>query len=163
MKKVVLVILACCSIGMTMNAVALEDYVGISLDAAKSSENGVNNSSAGFTGMISARPNDYYGYEVQGGILGKIGQFSSNAEVDFSMAGFLPLDNSGINLYGKAGVDAIYSSGNVFNTGLTYDAGVEYQPGNGAIRLGFQRLEVGKSRSLRTKLMGVTFLVKLEK
>src|SRR5450759_1175824 len=63
MKKIALVILACFSIGMTMNAVALEDYVGFSLDAVKSSENGVNNSSAGFTGMISARPDEYYGYE----------------------------------------------------------------------------------------------------
>jgi hypothetical protein len=163
MKKIALVILACCSIGMTMNAVALEDYVGISLDAIKSSENGVNNSSAGFTGMISARPENYYGYEVQGGILGKIGQFSSSGEADFSMAGFLPLGNSGINLYGKAGVDAIYSSGNVFNTGLTYGAGIEYQRGKIAARLGFQHFNVGKSPSLSTKLIGFSFLVKLEK
>ena len=163
MKKVVLVILACFSIGMTMNAVALEDYVGFSLDAAKSSENGVNNSSAGFTGIISARPNEYYGYEVQGGTFGKIGPFSSNGEADFSIAGFLPLGDSGINLYGKAGVDAIYSSGNIFDTGLTYGAGVEYQRGNGAVRLGFQHFNVGKSPSLSTKLIGVTFLVKLDK
>ena len=163
MKKIALVILACFSIGMTMNAVALEDYVGFSLDAVKSSENGVNNSSAGFTGMISARPNEYYGYEVQGGILGKIGPYASNAEVDFSMAGFLPLGNSGINLYGKAGVDGIYTSGNVYNSGLTYGAGVEYQRGRGAVRLGFQHFNVGKSPSLSTKLIGVTFLVKLDK
>ena len=166
MKKIALIILACFSIGMTMNAVALEDYVGFSLDAAKSSENGVNNSSAGFTGMISARPNEYYGYEVQGGIFGKIGPFSSNGEADFSIAGFLPLGDSGINLYGKAGVDAIYSSGNVFNTGLTYGAGVEYQRGKGAVRLGFQHFNVGNntvSPSLSTKLIGVTFLVKLDK
>lgn len=163
MKKVVLVILACCSIGMTMNAVAQEGYVGFSLDAVKSSKNGVNNSSAGFTGLISARPNEYYGWEVQGGILGKTGLFSASGEADFSIAGFLPLGKSGINLFGKAGVDAIYSSGNVFNTGLTYGAGVEYQRGTGAVRLGFQHFNVGKSPPLSTKLIGVTFLVNLDK
>jgi opacity protein-like surface antigen len=163
MKKVVLVILACCSIGMAMNAIALEDYVGFSVDAVKSSENGVNNSSAGFTGLISARPNEYYGYEEQVGIFGKAGPFSLNAEGDFSVAGFLPLGDSGLNLYGKAGVDVIYSSENVFNTGFTYGAGVEYQRGKGAVRLGFQHFNVGKSPSLSTKLIGVTFLVKLDK
>jgi opacity protein-like surface antigen len=163
MKKVVLVILACCSIGMAMNAVALEDYVGFSAGAVKSSENGVNNSSAGFTGLISARPNEYYGYEEQVGIFGKAGPFSLNAEGDFSVVGFLPLGDRGINLYGKAGVDAIYSSKNVFNTGFTYGAGVEYQHGKGAVRLGFQHFNVGKSPSLSTKLIGVTFLVKLDK
>jgi hypothetical protein len=162
MKKMILEILACCSVGMTMNAVALEDYVGFSLDSVKSSENGVNNSSAGLTGMISARPNEYYGWEVQGGMLGKVGPFSASGEADFSIAGFLPLGKSGINLYAKAGADAMYSSGNVFNNGLTYGAGVEYQCGKGAIRLGFQHFNVGKSPSLSTKLIGVTFLVKLD-
>jgi hypothetical protein len=163
MKKVALVILACFSIGMTMNAVALEDYVGFSLDSVKSSQNGVNNSSAGLTSMISARPNKYYGWEVQGGILGKIGPFSASGEADFSIAGFVPLGDSGINLYGKGGVDAIYSSGSVFKTGLTYGAGVEYQHGQGIVRLGFQHSNVGKSPSFSTKLIGVTFLVKLGK
>ncbi|MGA7748697.1 MAG: hypothetical protein WCA63_00985 [Gallionella sp.] len=149
-----------------MNAAALDDFVGLSLDSVKSSENGVNNSSAGFTGMISARPNEYYGYEVQGGIFGKIGPFSSSGEVDFSIVGFLPLGDSGINLYGKGGVDAFYSSGNVDNNGLTYGAGIEYQRGKGAVRLGFQHFDVGNSTqspSLSTRLIGVTFLVKLDK
>jgi hypothetical protein len=163
MKKVVLVILACCGIGMTMNAVALEDYVGFSLDAVKSSENGANNSSAGFTVMISARPNEYYGYEVQGGIFGKTGQYSVSGEVDYSMAAFLPLGNSGINLYGKAGADATYSSGNVSSTGLTYGAGVEYLRGKGVVRMGFQHFNLGKNPSIDTKLVGVTFMVKLDK
>jgi hypothetical protein len=162
MKKVVLVILACFSIGMTMNAVALEDYVGFSLDAVKSSENGENNSSAGFTSMISARPNKYYGWEVQGGILGKTGRYSASGEADFSIAGFVPFGESGINLYGKAGVVSIYSSGSVFHTDLTYGAGVEYLRGKGVVRLGFQHFNVGKSPSLSTKLIGVTVLVKLD-
>jgi len=162
MKKVALVLLACFSLGMTMNAEALEDYVGFSLGAVKSSENGINNSSAGFTSMISARPNEYYGWEVQGGILGKTGRYSASGEADFCIAGFVPLGNSGINLYGKAGVASIYSSGSIFHTDLTYGAGVEYQRGKGIARLGFQHFNVGKSPSLSTKLIGVTFLVKLD-
>jgi hypothetical protein len=163
MKKVALVLLACFGIGMAMNAVAADDYTGFSLDAVHSSENGVNNSSAGFTGLFSARPNEYYGYEVQGGIFGKVGPFSSNGEIDFSVAGFLPLGGSGFNLYGKAGVDDFYSSENANNQGLTYGASVEYQRGKGAIRLGFQHFNVGNntlSPSLSTNLNGVTFLVK---
>jgi opacity protein-like surface antigen len=163
MKKVVLVILACCGIGMTMNALALEDYVGFSLDAVKSSENGENNSSAGFTVMISARPNEYYGSEVQGGIFGETGKYSVSCEMDYSMAVYLPLGSSGINLYGKAGADGIYSSGNVSSTGWTYGAGVEYQHGKGIVRLGFQHFDLGKNPSLSTKLVGVTFMFKLDK
>jgi len=161
MKKVALVILACFSTGMTMNAVALEDYVGFSLDAVKSSENGVNNSAAGITAMISARPNEYYGWEVQGGILGKTGPYSASGEADFCIAGFLPLGNSNINLYGKAGGVATYSSGGVYNSGLTYGAGVEYLGGKSVVRLGFQSFDVGNSSSLNTKLIGITYLVKL--
>ena len=166
MQKVVLVILACFSFGLTMGASALDDYVGFSLYSVKSSESGASNTSAGFTGMISARPNEYYGYEVQGGILGKIGPFSSSGEADFSIAGFLPLGGSGINLYGKAGVDDVYSSQNVNNQGLTYGAGVEYQGGKGIVRLGFQHFNVGNNtppRSLSTNLIGVTYLFKLDK
>jgi hypothetical protein len=166
MKKVVLIMLACFSFGTAMEASALDDYVGFSLYSVKSSESGVNNTAAGFTGMISARPNEYYGYEVQGGVLGKIGPFSSSGEADFSIAGFLPLGGSGINLYGKAGLDDVYSSGNVNNEGLTYGAGVEYQGGKDIVRLGFQHFNVGNSTlspSLSTNLIGVTFLFKLDK
>ena len=163
MKTVVLVMLACFSIGMTMNAFALEDYVGFSLDAVKSSENGVDNTSAGVTSMISARPNEYYGWEVQGGILGKVGSYSASGVADFCIAGFVPLANSGINLYGKAGLASTYSSTSVFNTDLTYGAGVEYQRGKGIVRLGIQHFNVGKSPSFSAKMIGITFLVKLDK
>ena len=162
MKKVVLVILACFSMGITMNAAALEDYVGFSLDAVKSSENGVNDTSAGFTSMISARPNEYYGWEVQGGILGKTGRYSASGEADFCIAGFVPLGNSRINLYGKAGGASTYTSGSVFNTDFTYGAGVEYQRGKGIVRLGLQHFNVGKSPSLSIKLIGVTVLIRLD-
>ena len=163
MKKVACVLLACVGIGSATRAVATDVYTGFSLHAVRSSENGINNSSAGFTGMISARPNPYYGYEVQGGIFGKIGPFSSSGEVDFSVAGFLPFGQSGINLYGKAGVDDFYSSQNVNNEGVTYGGGIEYQHGKVAVRLGLQHFNVGNnalSPSLSTKLIGVTFLVK---
>lgn len=145
MKKVALAIIACLSTGMTTNAVALEDYVGFSLDAVKSSENGMDTSSAGVTSMISARPNEYYGWEVQGGILGKVGSYSTSGEADFCIAGFLPLGDSGINLYGKGGLATTYSSGNVFYTDSTYGAGVEYMRGKGVLRVGIQQFNVGRT------------------
>jgi len=161
MKIVALVLLACCGIGMNMNALALEDYVGFSLDAVKTNDNGVNDSSAGITTMLSARPNKYYGWEVQGGILGKVGPYSASGEGDFCIAGFVPLGNSYINLYGKAGGVATYSSGSVYKSGLTYGAGVEYAGGNHAVRLGYQNFNVGKSPALNTNMIGITLLVKL--
>jgi hypothetical protein len=163
MKTVGLGILACFSMGMTMDAAAIDDYVGYSLDAVKSSDNGENHSSAGFLSMLSARPNEYYGWEVQAGILGKTGSYSASGEADFCIAGFVPLGNSGIKLYGKAGADATYSSTSVYHSGLTYGAGVEYQLGKDAVRLGFQHLDVGKSPSFSTNLIGVTLLVGLRK
>ena len=163
MKKAALAILACFSIGMSINAIALEDYVGFSLDAVKTSENGINNSAAGITTMISARPNESYGWEVQGGILGRTGPYSASGEADFCIAGFVPLGKSNINLYGKAGGVATFSSGGVYHSGLTYGAGVEYLGGKSVVRLGFQNFDVGKSPTLNTKLIGITLLVKLDK
>lgn len=163
MKKAARVLLACVGICTATSAVATDVYTGFSLDAVRSSESGINNSSGGVTALISARPNPYYGYEVQGGIFGKIGPFSSSGEADFTVAGFLPLGQSGINLYGKAGVDDFYSSQNVNNEGVTYGAGIEYQHRKGAVRFGFQHFNVGNgtlSPSLSTKLIGITFLVK---
>lgn len=161
MKNILRVVLACFSLGMMMNAVALEDYAGYSLGAVKSSADGVNHTSPGFSGMISARPNQYYGWEVQSSMIGRVGKYAASGVVDFSLAGFVPLGNSGINLYAKAGPDAIYSSGGVFATGLTYGAGVEYQGGNNIFRLGIQHFNIGKSPSLGANLIGVTLMVKL--
>lgn len=168
MKKVALVLLACFGICITVNAFAADTYAGISLDAVRSRYNGVNNSSSGFTVLLSARQNEHYGYELQGGLFGKVGPFSSNGEIDLSVIGFLPLDDSGFNLYGKAGVNDFVSSsslshGNINNVGLTYGAGVEYQRGKGAARLGIQHFNVGNntlSPSLSTNLIGITFLFK---
>lgn len=166
MKKTVLVLLACFGIGMTMNAFAVDTYVGISLDAVQSRYKGTNNSSAGFTGLFSVRLNEHYGYELQGGIFGKVGPFSHNGEIDLSIVGFLPLDERSLYLYGKAGVNDFFSSSsgvNVDNPGLTYGAGVEYRHSKGAVRLGFQHFNVGNnivSPHLSANLIGVTFLFK---
>jgi hypothetical protein len=162
MKKVALAILACFSMGMTMDAVALEDYLGFSLGAVKSSDNGVDYSSAAFSSILSARPNKYYGWEVQGGLLGQIGPYSVTGEADFCIAGFLPLGKSGINLYGKAGVDALFSSGKIFNTDLTYGAGVEYQDGKSILRLGYQHFNVGDSPEISAELFAITMMLKLD-
>lgn len=164
MKKAALLMFAC--FGIPLNAAALEDYVGASLDAIRSSENGASNSGGGIGTMISARPDRYYGYEVQARLFGKAGSYSTNAEADFSIAGFLPLADSGIDLYGKAGVDSVYSAGNIFNTGLTYGAGIEYLGHKSGIRLGFQHFNVGNgnlSPTLSTRVIGITYLVKLGK
>lgn len=166
MKKIVLVLLACFGTGMTMNAFAVDTYAGISLDAVQSRYNGTDNSSAGFTGLFSARLDEHYGFELQGGLFGKVGPYSSNGEIDLSIVGFLPLGEKGFNLYGKAGVNDFFSSSagmNIDHPGLTYGAGVEYRYSKGAIRLGFQHFHVGDnivSPSLSTNLIGVTFLVK---
>lgn len=161
MKNLLRTVLACFSLGMMMNAVALEDYVGYSLGAAKSSKDGVNHTSPGFFGMISARPNEYYGWEVQSSMIGRVGKYAASGEADFSLAGFAPLGNSGINLFAKAGPDVIYSSGGVYATGFTYGAGAEYQNNNNILRLGIQHFKVGKSPSRSTNLIGITLMVKL--
>jgi len=162
MKKAALAIIACFSIGTANIAVALEDYVGFSLDAVKTSENGVDHSAAGVTAIISARPNKFYGWEVQGGILGKTGPYSASGEADFCIAGFVPLGRSNINLFAKAGGAATFSSGGVYSSGWTYGAGVEYLNGKNVFRLGFQNLDVGKSPSLSTKLVGISLMFKLD-
>jgi hypothetical protein len=162
MKIATLIVLAWFSFGTTMNAIALEDFVGFSLNAAKTSESGVDNTAAGITTLISARPNKYYGWEVQGGILGNTGAYTVSGEADFCIAGFVPLGKSNINLYGKAGGVATYSSGGVYNSGLTYGAGVEYLGGKGVFRLGFQNLDVVKYHSFSTKLIGITYMFKLD-
>jgi hypothetical protein len=162
MKKATLLVLACLCIGMSMNAIALEDFVGFSLNEVKTSDNGVDNTAAGITTLISARPNKYYGWEVQGGILGKNGAYTVSGEADFCIAGFVPLGNSNVNLYGKAGGIATFSSGGVYNSDLTYGAGVEYMSDKGVFRLGFQNFNLGKHPSLSTKLIGITYMFKLD-
>lgn len=148
-----------------VDAMADGVYTGLSLDSAQSTQNGVKNSSFGLTGLISLRPSDYYGYELQAGYFGKAGPFNSNTELDGAAAGFLPLGESGFSLYGKAGLAWVYSSAGAGMTaskfGVTYGAGIEYHRNTGAIRLGFQHFNVGNDTlapSLSTNLIGITFL-----
>ena len=146
MKKISLVTLA--ALGMfSMNAFADSDtYNGFTLAYVQSSQNGVSDSTTGITILRSKRLNVHYGYEMQFGLFGNIGSYSTNGFVDLSALGLLPLGESGFNLYGKAGLADVYSrgsSGAANNIGLTYGAGFEFKRDIGKVRVGFQHLNVG--------------------
>jgi hypothetical protein len=166
MKKIALATLV--SLGMlSMNAFAdVDAYNGFSLDYIRSTQNGMNNDSSALTILKSVRPNEHYGYEMQFGLFGTSGPFTSNAFVDLSAIGFVPLSDRGLKLYGKAGLVDVYSRGSLGtanNLGLTYGAGFEFPLDNGAIRVGFQHFNVGNntlSPSLSTNLIGLTILLK---
>jgi len=167
MKKLALLLFAWFGISVAVGAFAEDDFdlfTGLSLDSARSTQNGVKNSSAGLTGIFSTRYIDkHYGFEVQGGYFGKSGQFTSNVEADLCAIGLLPLGGSGINLYGKIGFADVFSTTSENNTGLTYGAGVEYQRNVMALRLGLQHFNVGGNTqltSVRTNLIGIAVLVK---
>jgi hypothetical protein len=165
MKKIALATLV--SLGMlSMNAFADSAvYNGLSLDYIRSTWNGMNNDSSALTILRSVRPNEHYGYEMQFGLFGNSGPFTSNAFVDLSAIGFVPLSDRGLKLYGKAGLVDVYSRGSLGtanNLGLTYGAGFEFPLDNGAIRVGFQHFNVGNSTlspSLSTNLIGLTILL----
>jgi hypothetical protein len=164
MKKIALAALV--PLGMlSMNAFAESDaYNGFSVGYVRSTQNGMHNSSSVVTIMRSVRPKERYGYEMQFGLFGNSGPFTSNAFVDLSAIGFVPLGDRGLKLYGKAGLVDVYSrgSGTANNLGLTYGAGFEFPLDNGAIRVGFQHFNVGNSTlspSLSTNLIGLTILL----
>lgn len=151
---------------LSMNAFADSDaYNGFSLGYVSSTQNGVNNSSSAVAIMRSVRPNEHYGYEMQFGIIGNSGPFTSNTFVDLSAIGIMPLNKKGLKLYGKAGFADVYSKGllgNANNLSLTYGAGIEFPRENGIIRVGFQRFNVGNntlSPSLSATLIGLTLLL----
>lgn len=173
MKKIALGFCALLGIGITMNATADDRFRALSLDSAESTESGAKKFSYGFTGLVSARPTQYYGVELQLGYFNKSFQFTNNTELDLSGIGLLPFGGSGIKLYGKAGLADVYSwasssavsnpSKSVNKVGLTYGAGIEYQLDGGAIRVGYQHFNIGKyiqASPLRTNLIGMTFLAK---
>ena len=146
MKKVALAILI--SLGMSsINAFAEADiYNGFSLGYVQSTMNGLTDSTSAVDILRSVRLNEHYGYEMQFGLFGDIGPYSSNAFVELSAIGFVPLRDSGFKLYGKAGMADVYSrgsSGKANNLGLTYGAGVEFPRDIGKVRVGFQHLTVG--------------------
>ena len=164
MKKIALATLV--SLGMlSMNAFADSDaYNGFSLAYVQSRNNGLTDSTSGLGILRSVRLNEHYGYEMQFGLFGNSGPFTSNAFVDLSAIGFVPLSDRGLKLYGKAGLVDVYSrgSGTANNLGLTYGAGFEFPLDNGAIRVGFQHFNVGNSTlspSLSTNLIGLTILL----
>lgn len=166
MKKIALATLI--SLGMlSMNAFADGDaYNGFSLSYVRSTQNDVNTSSSALAILRSVRPNEHYGYEMQFGLFGNSGPFTSNAFVDLSAIGFVPLSDSGLKLYGKAGLVDVYSRGSLGtanNFGLTYGAGFEFPRENGVVRVSFQHFNVGNntlSPSLSTNLIGLTLLLK---
>ena len=165
MKKISLVTLA--ALGMfSMNAFADSDtYNGFTLAYVQSSQNGVSDSTTGVTILRSKRLNVHYGYEMQFGLFGNIGSYSTNGFVDLSALGLLPLGESGFNLYGKAGLADVYSrgsSGAANNIGLTYGAGFEFKRDIGKVRVGFQHLNVGNgtlSPRHSTFLFGLTLFL----
>jgi opacity protein-like surface antigen len=165
MKKISLITLA--ALGMfSMNAFADRDtYNGFTLAYVQSSQNGVSDSTSAVAILRSVRLTERYGYEMQFGLFGNIGSYSTNGFVDLSAIGLLPLSEGGFNLYGKAGLADVYSSGSsgkANNFGLTYGAGVEFKRDIGKVRLGFQRVDVGNgtlSPTHRTFLFGLTLFL----
>lgn len=151
-----------------MIAIAEESLSGGSLVSAQSSQNGAQNSALGFTGIVSIRPTEYYGYEFQLGMFGESGPFKQNALVDGAVVDLLPLGESGFRLYGKAGMADVFSQAtnvSANNLGFTYGAGVEFKKNKTALRIGFQHYTVGNdtlSPSLSTNLIGITIMIHKE-
>jgi hypothetical protein len=152
---------------LSMNAFADgASYNGFSVGYARSTMNGKSNSSSSLAILRSVRPNENYGYEMQFGLLGNSGPFTSNASLDLSAIGLVPLRDKGLKLYGKAGLIDVYSRGppgTANNLGLTYGVGFEYPGDEGIIRLGFQHFNVGNSTlspSLSANLFSLTLLLK---
>lgn len=166
MRKTALAALV--TLGMSsMNAFADEDaYNGFSVGYVRSTQDGMHNSTSVFTIMRSVRLHERYGYEMQFGLFGKSGPFTSGGFVDLSAIGLLPLGDKGLQLYGRAGLVDVYAQGppgGANNLGLTYGAGFEYPRENGLVRLGFQHFNVGNntlSPSLSANLFSLTLLLK---
>jgi opacity protein-like surface antigen len=165
MKKIALVTLV--SLGMlSMNAFADSDaYNGFSLAYVQSRNNGLTDSTSGLGILRSVRLNEHYGYEMQFGLFGNIGPYTSNGFVELSAIGFVPLSDRDLKLYGKAGLADVYSRGSetANKLGLTYGAGIEFPRDIGKVRVGFQQITVGKgtlSPSRSTYLIGLTLFLK---
>lgn len=166
MKKLSLVTLV--TLGMfSMNAFADSDtYNGFTLAYVQSSQNGVSDSTSAVAILRSVRLTERYGYEMQFGLFGNVGSYSTSGFVDLSAIGLLPLSEEGFNLYGKAGLADVYSSGlagKANNFGLTYGAGVEFERDIGKVRVGFQHVTVGNgtlSPPHSTFLYGLTLFLK---
>lgn len=165
MKRIALATLV--SLGMlSMNAFAdNETYNGFSVGYVQSSLNGVSDSTTEVAILRSVRANEHYGYEMQFGLFGNIGPYTTNGFLELSAIGFVPLGDNGFKLYGKAGVADVYSRGSsekANNFGLTYGAGVEFPREIGKVRVWLQHLTVGNgtlSPSRSTNLLGLSLLL----
>ena len=151
----------------SMNAIADSDtYNGFTLDYVQSGQNGKYDSTSGVAILRSVRLTERYGYEMQFGLFGTIGPYSTNGFIDLSAIGLLPLNETGFKLYGKAGLADVYSRGSLGganNFGLTYGAGVEFKRDIGKVRLGLQRVTVGNGTMPplhRTYLFALTLFLK---
>lgn len=166
MKKISLATLI--SLGMlSMNAFADSDtYNGFSLAYVQSSQNGLTDSTSAVAILRSVRLHENYGFEMQFGLFGNIGSYTTNGFVELSAIGLLPLSESGWKLYGKAGLADVYSHGSpgtANNFGLTYGAGVEFPREIGKVRVGFQHVTVGNGPlppPHSTYLIGLTLFLK---
>jgi hypothetical protein len=166
MKKILLATLV--YLGMlSMNAFADKaTYNGFTLAYVQSRQNGSTDSTSAVALLRSVRLNENYGYEMQFGIFGNIGSYTTNGFVELSAIGLVPLSDSGLKLYGKAGLGDVYSRGSLGaanNFGLTYGAGVEFPRDIGKVRVGFQHVTVGNgnvSPSNSTFLIGLTLFIK---
>jgi hypothetical protein len=166
MKKILLAVFVL--FGFALNVLADELYDGMSLDLAQSTQNGSSNSSFGFTGILSKRLSEFYGYELQTGLFGDSGPFNGNALVDTSAVGLLPMGSNGLKLYGKVGLADVFSWNSktnldANNLGVTYGAGLEFQKNKAAFRAGFQHYNVGDDKlspSLSTNLIGISVLLR---
>ncbi|HSM97884.1 MAG TPA: hypothetical protein VLS47_02620 [Gallionella sp.] len=165
MRKTALAALV--SLGMlSLNALAENDaYNGFSVGYVRSTQNSVHNSTSVFSIMRSVRLREHYGYEMQFGLFGKSGPYTSGGFVDLSAIGLLPLGDKGLKLYGRAGLVDVYVQGplgSANNLGLTYGAGFEYPRENGLVRVGLQHFNVGNSTlspSLSANLFSLTLLL----
>jgi hypothetical protein len=104
-----LVLFAMMTVICSGNVFADELLDGLALSSAQSTQGDIKNYSPGLSGLVSMRPNPYYGTEFQLGLFGQSGPFDYSVWLDCAATGFLPLGSGGFNLYGKAGLALIYS------------------------------------------------------
>ena len=168
MKMKKLIFSALITTFLNINVFADEQFDGLSLSSAQSTQGGVDNYSLGLSGLVSMRTTSYFGTDFQLGIFGQSGQFDYSALLDGTAVAYLPLGSKDFNLYGKAGLAIIYSFESNSTAKIlapTYGAGIEYKWQKRAVRLSFQHYKVGNvslSPSLSTNQVGISLLSIIE-
>ncbi len=153
---------------LSMNAFAddRDPFYGFTLAYVQSSQNGKSDSTSEVAISRAVRLTERYGYEMQFGLFGTIGPYTTSGFVDLTAIGLLPLGESGYTLYGSAGLADVYSrgtSGSANHFAPTYGVGVEFQRSMGVIRVGFQHIDVGNGTLTpvhRTSLFALTLFPK---